>query len=217
MQIKVEHIPKTGLELNTTIAVSDLATILPQEQGFSVKEPAEVSLSISTLKGRVLIEGRWSVVFEAECARCLKHFSLRLARDDLRHVFVKPGKNSAKTELTATEQPPTAAPRPSPKRPAQGAHTTSETYVLEEAEAFIKSLEYEADENNSSEYDGKIVPWGDVVLEQIVLHTPFAPRCQEKCLGICAQCGVDRNSVMCQCEQPVGNLKWQALRAIQLG
>ncbi len=41
-------------------------------------------------------------------------------------------------------------------------------------------------------------------LEIVSLALPVQPVCREECLGLCAQCGADRNSKSCQCaETPV--------------
>lgn len=52
-------------------------------------------------------------------------------------------------------------------------------------------------------YDGEVVDLEPLLREQFVLAIPFAPLCREDCKGLCPQCGVDRNSVTCQCEAPL--------------
>lgn len=51
-------------------------------------------------------------------------------------------------------------------------------------------------------YDGETVDLEPVVREQFVLAVPFAPLCREDCLGLCPQCGADRNHTPCACEKP---------------
>jgi uncharacterized protein len=39
----------------------------------------------------------------------------------------------------------------------------------------------------------------DPVREQIILSIPMSPLCKPNCLGICDQCGQNRNEVKCDC------------------
>jgi uncharacterized protein len=39
------------------------------------------------------------------------------------------------------------------------------------------------------------------VREQVILSTPMSPLCQPGCLGICGQCGQNRNQAICDCKE----------------
>lgn len=41
----------------------------------------------------------------------------------------------------------------------------------------------------------------DTVRQHIEVSKPLMPRCQPGCLGICPECGVDRNDSLCSCEE----------------
>ncbi len=41
-----------------------------------------------------------------------------------------------------------------------------------------------------------------ILAEQVVLGLPMKILCTEDCLGLCPQCGVDRNQEPCDCEPP---------------
>ena len=43
---------------------------------------------------------------------------------------------------------------------------------------------------------------GPLVRDAIVLELPMAPLCREDCLGLCPQCGADRNEAECSCVAP---------------
>ena len=52
-------------------------------------------------------------------------------------------------------------------------------------------------------YDGETVDLEPLFREQFVLAVPFAPVCREDCKGLCAQCGIDKNTDTCSCEAPI--------------
>ena len=52
-------------------------------------------------------------------------------------------------------------------------------------------------------YDGESVDLEPLFREQFVLAVPFAPLCREDCKGLCAQCGIDKNTGTCSCEAPL--------------
>jgi uncharacterized protein len=64
-------------------------------------------------------------------------------------------------------------------------------------------------------YDGETVDLEPLVREQFVLAVPFAPLCREDCLGLCPQCGADRNHAPCSCEKPV-DPRFSALQGLKL-
>jgi uncharacterized protein len=46
--------------------------------------------------------------------------------------------------------------------------------------------------------------------ETVVLELPQAPLCREDCLGLCPECGADRNEGTCSCAPPL-DPRWAAL------
>jgi uncharacterized protein len=64
-------------------------------------------------------------------------------------------------------------------------------------------------------YSGDAVDLEPLVREQFVLAVPFAPLCKEDCLGLCPQCGADRNVAPCACEKPV-DPRFAALQGLKL-
>jgi len=52
-------------------------------------------------------------------------------------------------------------------------------------------------------FDGEHIDLEPVFREQFVLAVPYAPLCKDDCLGLCAQCGIDKNTSTCTCEKPI--------------
>jgi uncharacterized protein len=43
----------------------------------------------------------------------------------------------------------------------------------------------------------------DVIYEQVAIDVPFQPLCTESCLGLCPECGGNRNRAECKCSAKV--------------
>jgi uncharacterized protein len=52
-------------------------------------------------------------------------------------------------------------------------------------------------------FDGERINLEPLFREQFVLAMPFAPLCADTCKGLCAQCGIDRNTASCSCVPPI--------------
>ena len=63
-----------------------------------------------------------------------------------------------------------------------------------------------------SVFDGEAIEVDEIVKEQILLALPTRSLCKTDCLGICPQCGNDRNSGDCGCEQKDIDPRWSALK-----
>ncbi len=50
-------------------------------------------------------------------------------------------------------------------------------------------------------YSGDTIQFDDLIREQIILSIPMHPLCTPACLGLCPQCGQDRNRGNCQCKE----------------
>ncbi len=64
-------------------------------------------------------------------------------------------------------------------------------------------------------YSGDVVDLEPLIREQFVLSVPFAPLCKEDCLGLCDQCGADKNHDPCACARPV-DPRFAALQGLKL-
>jgi len=54
----------------------------------------------------------------------------------------------------------------------------------------------------------------DAVREQVLLALPGRTLCQPDCKGLCPQCGANRNTAPCQCEEQPVDRRWNALAGI---
>jgi len=64
-------------------------------------------------------------------------------------------------------------------------------------------------------YSDRVLPLRDLALEQIQLSLPMKPLCDEKCLGLCPTCGVNRTRQSCSCGESVADHRWGALESIR--
>ena len=76
-------------------------------------------------------------------------------------------------------------------------------------------LEIAPDELDIEFYTDRSVSLRDLALEQIQLSIPMKPLCEENCLGLCPQCGANRNRESCQCESSIVDERWGALSGIR--
>ena len=53
-------------------------------------------------------------------------------------------------------------------------------------------------------YGGTVIDLAPLIIEQIVLHVPSYPLCQDSCGGICQRCGANLNHAPCHCDQDEG-------------
>ncbi len=76
---------------------------------------------------------------------------------------------------------------------------------------------YLSDELETGWYRGDPIELDEFLREVMALALPAKPLCQEACLGLCPQCGVDRNASACECERARPDSPFAALRALRTG
>jgi len=64
-------------------------------------------------------------------------------------------------------------------------------------------------------YQGEGLLLEDVLKEQILLAVPIRVLCSEDCLGLCPQCGQNRNVSPCNCVEKITDPRWAALAEIK--
>lgn len=72
-----------------------------------------------------------------------------------------------------------------------------------------------SDELDVEFYSERSVSLRELALEQIQLSIPMKPLCEENCLGLCPQCGANRNRESCACETSIADERWGALSEIR--
>jgi len=68
-----------------------------------------------------------------------------------------------------------------------------------------------------SVFDGESIDLDQIVKEQILLAVPARALCKDDCLGICPECGNDRNAGECDCETKEVDPRWSALKDLMSG
>ena len=84
-----------------------------------------------------------------------------------------------------------------------------------EASEENEEIEVGPDELDVEFYSGRSVPLKQLAAEQIQLSIPMKPLCEENCLGLCPQCGANRNRETCSCQGSVVDERWGALQDIR--
>lgn len=78
-----------------------------------------------------------------------------------------------------------------------------------------EGVELEENDLDVFPFDGESVDLEPLIREQFVLAIPFAPLCREDCLGLCDQCGADKNKNPCTCAKPV-DPRFAGLQSLKL-
>jgi len=68
------------------------------------------------------------------------------------------------------------------------------------------------DELDTEFYAERQIALRELAVEQVLLTIPMKPLCDERCLGLCPQCGKNRNREACECELSVVDERWGALK-----
>ncbi|HCJ66385.1 MAG TPA: hypothetical protein DHV62_03435 [Elusimicrobia bacterium] len=64
----------------------------------------------------------------------------------------------------------------------------------------------------NKEMKNEILDLSEEIRQQIILNLPFKPLCQEKCLGLCPQCGENLNLRKCNCQNRVLDPRLEKLK-----
>jgi len=63
-------------------------------------------------------------------------------------------------------------------------------------------------------YEGDEMDIGWLLREQVALHIPMKPLCDELCRGLCAECGMDLNVTACTCSLKKPDPRFQELKKL---
>ena len=88
--------------------------------------------------------------------------------------------------------------------------------VLTPETALSSEIELTASDMAESFYSGKEVDLTRLVYEQVLLALPTRPLCDEKCRGLCPQCGVNRNTEPCSWAVEAGDPRLAVLRTLKI-
>lgn len=76
-------------------------------------------------------------------------------------------------------------------------------------------IEITPDELDIEFYTERLIPLRGLAAEQVQLSIPMKPLCTESCLGLCPQCGTNRNQEACSCQLSAVDGRWGALAGIR--
>jgi len=65
-------------------------------------------------------------------------------------------------------------------------------------------------------YDGETIDLDPIIMEQIFLHIPMRVVCSEKCVGLCPQCGINRNHMKCACNKHISDMPLRVLQNLKI-
>jgi uncharacterized protein len=63
--------------------------------------------------------------------------------------------------------------------------------------------------------DGETIDLEPAVRDVVLVELPIAPVCDVECLGLCVECGVNRNEIDCGHTGEVDDPRWSGLAALQ--
>lgn len=89
-------------------------------------------------------------------------------------------------------------------------------YLPENPEAKGDEKGLNEDEAEIGFYEGTGIELIDVLREQVLLALPMRRLCREDCQGLCPVCGENWNTQSCDCEIAEGDLRWSALRQLDI-
>jgi uncharacterized protein len=94
-------------------------------------------------------------------------------------------------------------------------------FILE----YVTAEDYQAQQTDElteadldlSIFDGEVIDINELVTEELLLAVPDHVLCDDNCKGICPVCGVDQNSVGCECETAEVDPRWAGLKELVNG
>jgi len=90
-------------------------------------------------------------------------------------------------------------------------YVTAEDYQAQQA------VELTEEDLDLSVFDGEVIDIDELVTEELLLAVPDHVLCNDNCKGICPVCGVDRNSVDCECQTAEVDPRWAGLKELVNG
>ena len=73
-----------------------------------------------------------------------------------------------------------------------------------------------AEAEDTYAYEGETLEVEPMLRERLLLAIPYAPLCQDECLGLCSRCGGNLNDSECGCDRKVIDPRLAALRNIKV-
>lgn len=87
-------------------------------------------------------------------------------------------------------------------------------YVTPEDYRAQQAVELTEEDLDLSVFDGEAIDIDELVTEELLLAVPDHVLCSEGCKGMCAVCGVNKNSLECGCEATEIDPRWAELKKL---
>ena len=87
-------------------------------------------------------------------------------------------------------------------------------YVTVEDYRAQQAVELTEEDLDLSVFDGEAIDIDELVTEELLLAVPDQVLCSESCKGMCAVCGVNKNSTECECETQEVDPRWAGLEKL---
>ncbi len=84
-------------------------------------------------------------------------------------------------------------------------------YLPQSANVGEGELEVAEEDLSTAFYQDDVIDLGQLVREQFYLALPMKPLCRPDCLGLCPQCGANRNHEACGCAAGWVDPRWREL------
>ncbi len=88
-------------------------------------------------------------------------------------------------------------------------------YLPQSANSGEGELEVAEEDLSTAFYEHDVIDLGQLVREQFYLALPMKPLCRPDCLGLCPQCGANRNRERCGCTGGWVDPRWSALARLR--
>jgi len=87
-----------------------------------------------------------------------------------------------------------------------------QTVLLPEPEEEEKGTDLGADDLALGHYEGEALDLEPLCIEQLILQLPSRMLCQEKCRGLCVNCGSNLNTETCKCSSEPADPRFAVLK-----
>ncbi|MDQ5846977.1 MAG: DUF177 domain-containing protein [Acidobacteriota bacterium] len=77
-----------------------------------------------------------------------------------------------------------------------------------------QAVELSEEDLDLAVFDGEAIDIDALVTEELLLAVPDHLLCKDDCKGICPQCGIDRNSAECGCNNAEVDPRWSGLKEL---
>lgn len=189
IRVKIDDIKESGLDLDPTISLGELESILATDPptGFHATAPASLSVHLDRVDDKdIVVKGGGKLAVAADCRRCLDPVDLTVPVD-FQLDFVHEDRLRDLVPAARDDD--------------------------EEAEV---AGSFAGDEADQIPYTGKELDLGPALREQLLLALPMDALCRDDCKGLCQICGKNLNADPCSCDRHIPDPRWAGLKNIKL-